>query len=93
MKKKIVVARILVKEGKEQDYIDLVEPIIEQSKNEPGTLDYAYYRNINNPSEFLAYEEYAGEEGFEEHCKGEPFLNFKDKVDTLLAKEIDMQSF
>lgn len=93
MKKKLVIARIQVVKGKEQDYIDLVEPIIERTKIESGTLAYTYYQNMNNPSEFLAYEEYTGEEGFAEHCLGEPYLNFKKMVDSLLAKEIDMQSF
>lgn len=93
MKKKLVIARIEVIKGKEQEYIDLVAPIIERTKTEPGTLAYTYYRSMDNPSEFLAYEEYTGEEGFAEHCKGEPFQNFQKHVDSLLAKEIDMQSF
>lgn len=93
MEKKIVVSRIQVVEGKEQDYIDLVEPIIKRTVSEPGTLNYAYYRNMYNPSEFLAYEEYAGEKGFDAHCDSDEFRNFQKQVGTLLAKPIDMQSF
>lgn len=93
MKKRTVISRIKVHAGKEQDYISLVEPIIERTKEEPGTLAYFYYRNMYDPTEFLAYEEYAGQEGFDAHCAGEPFQNFKAKVGPMLAKEIDTQIF
>ena len=53
MKKKIVIAKINILEGKENEYSALVNPLIQATKNEPGNLVYTLYQNTENSSEFM----------------------------------------
>ena len=91
--KKTVIARIQVIEGKEKEYLALVEPLIDATWEEPGNLVYSLYRGTQNPSEFMTYEEYVDEAAFNEHCKTELFKSFEEKVRPLLAKEISIQIY
>ncbi|MBK5721808.1 antibiotic biosynthesis monooxygenase [Dysgonomonas sp. Marseille-P4677] len=93
MAKKIVVARLQVVKGKEKEYLSLVTPLIEATKSECGNLVYKLYQDIQNSSEFIAYEEYVNEEAFNKHCSTEFFQSFAKDVQILLAKEIDIQIF
>ena len=61
MIKKIVVARLQVIKGKEKEYLSLVAPLVEAAKTEPGNLVYKLYQDTQNPSEFMAYEEYVND--------------------------------
>ncbi|HJD75494.1 MAG TPA: antibiotic biosynthesis monooxygenase [Bacteroides reticulotermitis] len=93
MSKQVVIARIQVIEGKENEYLSLVEPLIEASKTESGSFVYSLYQSTQNPTEFMVYEEYVDEKAFNEHCQTELFQAFGVKVKPLLAKEIDIQIY
>lgn len=93
MIKKIVVARLQVIKGKEKEYLSLVAPLVEAAKTESGNLVYKLYQDTQNPSEFMAYEEYVNEEAFNEHCNTDLFQSFAKDVKALLASEIDIQVF
>lgn len=93
MKKKIVVAKINILEGKENEYSALINPLIQATKNELGNLVYILYQNTENSLEFMIYEEYINEEAFAEHGKSKHFQTFVQNVKPLLAKELDIQIF
>lgn len=93
MNKKIVIARIQVVKGKENEYLSLVEPLMEASKTESGNLVYSLYQSTQNPSEFMVYEEYINEDAFNEHCKTGLFQSFGERVKPILAKDIDIQIY
>lgn len=91
MEKKIVIARVQIIEGKEEDYLSLVTPLIKASKTESGNLFYSVYQDIQSDFSFIVYEEYINEEAFESHCDTALFQDFVEKVKPLLAKEIDIK--
>ena len=93
MNKKVVIARIQVIKGKENEYLSLVEPFIESSKTESGDLVYSVYQDTQNPTVFLVYEEYINEDAFNKHCETELFQSFGEKVKPILAKDIDVQVY
>ncbi len=93
MNKKIVIARIQVVKGKENEYLSLVEPLIKASKTESGNLAYSLYQSTQNPSEFLVYEEYINEDAFNKHCETELFQSFGEKVKPILAKDIQVKIY
>ena len=93
MEKKIVVARIQVAKGKENEYFSLVSPLVEATRAEPGNLVYMLYQDFQDPTNFIVYEEYVSEEAFSEHAKSKHFQLFAQQVTLLLAKEIDIQVF
>lgn len=93
MEKKVVIAKIQIIKGKEEEFQSLVSPLIEMSVAEPGNLAYRLYQDIQTPSEFMAYEEYVNEQAFNNHCDSEHFKIFAEQVKPLLAKELDIQIF
>ena len=93
MDKKVVIARPRVTEGKEKEFLALVSPLIEVTRKEPGNLCYMIYQGTERPSEFIVYEEYVNEEAFNQHAASEHFKDFAKNVQTLLAKDIDIQIF
>ena len=44
-----IVARVSVKEGRAGEYVAAFEPLLEQAKEEPGTLLYALHRSKVDP--------------------------------------------
>ena len=93
MEKKIVIARIQIIKGKENDYLALATPFIELSKAETGNLVYSVSQEIQNLSGFIVYEEYVDVDAFNIHCNTQYFKSFIEQVKPLLAKEIDIQVF
>lgn len=93
MKQKNVLAKVRVVKGKENEYLSLVSPLIEAAKTEPGNLSYNVYRNVENPSEFIVYEEYINDEAFSAHCNTPAFHDFVQQVKPLLDGEIDIRQF
>jgi len=93
MEKKIVIAKIQVVKGKENEFLTLGEPLIEATRKEPGNLIYTLYRSIEDSSEFMMYEEYTSQEAFDAHGKSDHFLTFAKHVKPLLAKDLDIQIF
>lgn len=93
MEKKIVIARIEVVQGRENDYLAFAAPLIESSRAEAGNLCYSMYQEVQSPSEFIVYEEYVDEDAFKIHAATPYFRTFMKQVKPLLAKEIDIQIF
>lgn len=93
MEKKIVVARISIAQGKEKEFLQLVAPLLENTKSETGNLVYTIYKDLYNDSEFIVYEEYKDLESFEAHANSEYFLHFAHKITPLLSKDLDIQVF
>ena len=62
-----IVARVRVKEGRVEDYLDALAPLLEQARKEPGTLLYAVHRSTDDPLVFWTTEVYADEAAFAAH--------------------------
>ncbi len=89
-----LVAKLTVREGKEQDFIDAMKDVVPAVREEPGNNAYVMNRSKENPSMFVFYEEYADQAAFDAHRKhlgelgvdlgailaGAPTLEFYEKV-------------
>ena len=62
-----VVARVTVKEGRADEYVAAFGPLLEQAKQEPGTLLYALHRAKDDPHVFWTTEVYADNAAFAAH--------------------------
>ncbi|MFT4167726.1 MAG: putative quinol monooxygenase [Dysgonomonas sp.] len=93
MTKTTVIAKIEIIKGKEAEYLSLVAPLKEMTKTEAGNLTYKLYKEVDNTSEYIAYEEYVNQEAFKQHCSTKLFASFVEQVKPLLAKEMDIQIF
>ena len=62
-----ILARVTVKEGKAGPYLAALEPLLEQARQEPGTLLYAVHRSADDPQVFWTTEIYADDAAFAAH--------------------------
>jgi autoinducer 2-degrading protein len=62
-----IVARVTVKEGRAGEYVAAFEPLLEQAKEESGTLLYALHRSKDDPHVFWTTEVYADDAAFAAH--------------------------
>src|SRR5215218_9420953 len=66
-----IVARVRVKEGRADEYLSALAPLLEQVEKEPETLLYLVQRSTEDPHLFWTSELYADEEAFELHGSSE----------------------
>lgn len=55
------------KEGKRQELLDLVVPLLKLAKKEEGNISYDLYSSTENPNEFLIDEVWSSKEIFNKH--------------------------
>jgi quinol monooxygenase YgiN len=72
----VVVARWVAKEGSEEIVLDAIGKLTPASRAEPGCRLYQPTRNLSNPSEFLFFEIYADEAGYQAHVDSEHFQRY-----------------
>lgn len=93
MENKIVIARVYIIKGKEQDFLALVPSLIEGTRSESGNIIYTLYQNPYNESEFIFYEEYEDDKAIKDHMMTPHFRDFSENVNSLLEKEMDIKTF
>jgi quinol monooxygenase YgiN len=76
--KKVIVARLVVKAGKEKAFIDVASKLVTATRNEEGNLFYSLYQSPVNPSEFIFYEEYKDDAAFKVHSSSAHFAAFAE---------------
>ncbi len=91
--KKIIVARAVVKGGKEAAFIDAAKAVVEATRKEPGCLSYTLYQSPMDPASFLFYEEYENDAAIVIHGNSDHFKVFAGAISDILAKDLDIQKF
>ena len=69
----VLVVRMQVKEGEEDNAIALMEQLAEATRQEPGNELYIPCRDPEHPRSFLFFEQYADKAAFEAHGASEHF--------------------
>jgi (4S)-4-hydroxy-5-phosphonooxypentane-2,3-dione isomerase len=62
-----ILARITVKDGKAEQYLAALAPLLEQARKESGTLLYAVHRSTDDPDMFWTTEVYADDAALAAH--------------------------
>jgi quinol monooxygenase YgiN len=91
--KKVVVARLVVKEGQEKTFIEIAEKLVDATRKEAGNLYYSVYQSPLNGTEFLFYEEYKDEAAFKAHSSSEHFAIFTEAIKDLTAGNLVVDEF
>jgi quinol monooxygenase YgiN len=69
----VLVVRMKVKEGEEENAIALVRELAEETRKEPGNELYIPCRAAEDPRSLLLYEQYADQAALEAHGTSEHF--------------------
>lgn len=93
MEKKTIVARVELLPGKEQEFLNVTEPLIPASRAEEGTISYTLYQCPASSVSFIFYEEYTNQQAIDSHVASAHFKTFAAALGGLLAKELIIESF
>ena len=63
----------VAKPGLEEEVADLLRELSASAETEPGCLQFAAHRALDDPRRFLLYEVYKDEAAFEQHQETEHF--------------------
>lgn len=75
------------------DALDLVEDLVEQSRNEDGMIEYRATTDVEDRNVVRFFEQYEDEDAFEAHTRTAHFKEFEDAVPDLLAGEPEVVKF
>ena len=81
-----LLARFTAKEGKGDEIVAAFEPIIDQVRNESGTLLYVMNRAKDNPDVFWFAELYADDDAFAAHGTSEAMADAMPTLGPLIAE-------
>ncbi|MCG6878600.1 MAG: antibiotic biosynthesis monooxygenase [Deltaproteobacteria bacterium] len=80
-----LIARLAIKEGREDEAIDLFKDLMKHVAEEEGTLYYTLNQGKKNPAELVVIERYTDKNALEHHSSTAYFKEFNDKIAGLLA--------
>lgn len=83
----ILFARIPVKPERREEFIQMAQHAITESRKEKGNISYNLYKSTDNDSDVLYVEEWESKEALAAHGKMEHFLAFSEARKDLLAGE------
>jgi quinol monooxygenase YgiN len=91
--KKVIVARLIVKDGQEKAFIEVASKLVTATRQEPGNLFYSLYQSPLNPVEFIFYEEYTDDAAFQTHASSAHFAAFAEGIKDLTAGDLIVDEF
>ena len=91
--KKVVVARVTVKEGQEAAFIAVGNVLVEATRKEPGCLFYTLYQSTTAPGTFVFYEEYKDQAAFDFHANSDHFNAFAGAIGDMLDGDLVVDEF
>ena len=69
----------------------LFRPYVEQSRQEPGCIEYHMLRDAKDPSLFVFFEVWADQAAFDTHCAEPHMLAFAEHKDDYLEQDFQIQ--
>ena len=92
-KKKVIVARVVVKEGQEAAFISVASTLVEATRKEPGCLFYTLYQSPLDTKSFIFYEEYKDQAAFDAHANSDHFKAFAGAIGDMLDGDLVIGEF
>ena len=82
-----------VKAGSEKEFEEAFLPCAKATKKEPGCLAYHFNRDLDEPSNFVVYEQFKSIAALEEHAKSKHVTELLKKIGTLLDGDPKVKVF
>ena len=81
-----VIAILEAKPGCEDALEAALKKVVEPSRAEPACLEYRMHRSLDNPAQFIFYENWLSNEEHAEQFDKPYIVELKEKLDSLLGK-------
>ena len=79
-----VVASMRARAGRERDLRELLEGLVEPTKQEPGCVNYDLHQSTTDPAVFYFYENWERSEHLDAHLQSAHLSHALSRVDELL---------
>ena len=63
----VIIARWRPREGERDRVEAILRELAKEVRTEPGNLQFTVNRSVDDPDDFLLYEQYASEQAFRDH--------------------------
>ncbi|KKI56115.1 hypothetical protein UF70_1677 [Staphylococcus pasteuri] len=83
----IINAKIKILEEKRDEYLKLMESLVEETRKEDGVLYYSHFEDVQERNTFVVVENYIDEAAINSHMESPHFQNFNNKVKEYVAEE------
>lgn len=85
-----IVAKFMLKEGKESIFLDLIKGLIKDSLAEDGCIEYALQKHIEQPLTYCLIEKWKDAEAVEFHNNTPHFTSTVPKIVEIAEVQIDI---
>ena len=89
--KKMILARVYIKPGKETDFIAAARSMVEESNKEPGCESYTLYQDPYEKGNFIVVETYKNQAAVDAHFSMPYFKDFGPKISDMTSKPIEIK--
>lgn len=83
----IINAKIKILDEKRDEYLKLMEGLVEETRKEDGVLYYSHFEDVQERNTFVIVENYVDEAAINSHMESPHFKNFNNKVKEYVAEE------
>ncbi|MCE4564433.1 antibiotic biosynthesis monooxygenase [Maribellus sp. CM-23] len=85
-----IVAKFTVKQGKETEFLKLINELGEASRAEAGCLEYILHKDVKNANIYCLIEKWKDQEAVDFHNNTPHFTGIVPKIVELAGAEIDV---
>ncbi|AUW63283.1 MULTISPECIES: putative quinol monooxygenase [Staphylococcus] len=83
----IINAKLKIKEDVRSDYLDLMNKLVQSSRQEPGNTFYSHYEDVAERNTFVVVENYKDQEAVQAHNHSDHFKAFSENIGKYVAEE------
>ena len=82
----IVIAKAGCAPENRDELVELARWMQNESRQEPGCISYGFYNSLEDPTEFVAVEEWESKEALQAHFQAPSVAGFGQRVGSLLDR-------
>ncbi len=88
-----VIVLINAKEGKKQELLDLLMPLVNPLRKREGNVTYTFNKSIEDPNELLFDEVWESKEAYDKHYNNQESVDLRTKIQDLVSKPIEFKLY
>ena len=89
----VVCAVLKTVDGKGDEVASEIKKVVPSFLRQPGTIDYAVHRAINDPNKILIYEKYEDRDALTAHSSTEHFKEMGRKIGPMLSGRAEVEMY
>ena len=85
-----VIAYIEVKPGSEETFLNEIPALVAATRAEAACINYDFHQSADQPTKFVAYENWTSRQGLDQHAKSAHIQTFRQNCADIFAKPVEI---